>query len=634
MILFRRARARAGRSRSLLGLMTGALVFLGLAGAASPRNEPYPVFGESWVSQLGAARSVQYWPQVMVPMRDGVRLSTDILLPKDAARPYPTVLVRTPYPKGGTFAHGSERELLLQLISGGYAIVVQNERGAFPSEGEYHYLSNARHDGYDTVEWIIKQPWSNGRVATYGCSSPAENQMALSAANPPGLVAMIPKAAGAGIGHFPGTWNQGLFYDGGIPEFEFIPWYHSWAWIDRLQPPQGLSGSERSRLMQFYLQSWQNPPDMPLLPAAWHLPVEDILRSIGTPRSDWDTFIRRSPGEPAWRHEQMLTMYDHPREPALIVSSWHDIGTWPEIKEFQYEQSRAPDQFLIMGPTGHCLMGTETAHTMVGQEDVGDARFDYNAVYMQWFNHWLKGEHDGALSRPKVEYYLINASKWLTAPSWPPPALAQRLYLESGRGANSVFGDGTLQASRPKRPGSDSYRDDPADPVPTIDRYFQPNVVADQKLIAARHDVLVYTSAPLQNNLDVVGDVTAKLYVSSSTKDTDLMLRLVDVFPDGRAYNVRDEVLRLRYRNGFQSPQLMSPGKVYPINLQGIVTATRFRRGHRIRIQITGSDFPLLERNLNTGGDNETGVKLAVADVRIYHGGARASYVTLPVLAH
>jgi hypothetical protein len=614
--------------------VTGALIFFGVVGTAFAKNEPYPVFGESWVSELGVAGTVQYWPQVMVPMRDGVRLSTDILLPKDARRPYPTVLVRTPYPKGGTFARGSEQRLLQELINGGYAIVVQSERGAFPSEGEYHYLSNARHDGYDTVEWIVKQPWSNGRIATYGCSSPAENQMAVSAANPPGLVAMIPKAAGAGIGHFPGTWNQGLFYDGGIPEFEFIPWYHSWAGIYRLQAPKSLSDEERSRLMQFYLQTWQNPPDMPLLPAAWHLPVKDILRTIGTPSSDWDTFIQRTPGDPAWRHEEMLTMYDHPREPALIVSSWHDIGTWPEIKEFEYEQSRAPNQFLIMGPTGHCLMGTETSHTMVGQEDVGDARFDYNAVYMQWFNHWLKGQHDGALSRPKVEYYLINASKWLTAASWPPAGVAHRLYLNSGRGANSVFGDGTLETTLPKRAGSDSYRNDPADPVPTINRYFQPDIVADQKLVAARHDVLVYTSSPLQNNLDVVGDVTANLYVSTSVKDTDLMLRLVDVFPDGRAFNVRDEVLRLRYRNGFQSPELMAPGKVYSINLQGIVTATRFGRGHRIRIEITSSNFPLLERNLNTGGDNEAGVKFDVANISIYHGGAHASYVTLPVLGN
>lgn len=634
MIIFHRPGGRSGRFGPLLGLAIGALAFVGIAATASPQNEPYPVFGESWVSELGVAGSVQYWPQLMVPMRDGVRLSTDVLLPKDAKPPYPTVLVRTPYPKGGTFARGSDLRLLQELIDGGYAVVVQNERGAFPSQGDYHFLSNARLDGYDTVEWVVKQPWSNGRVATYGCSSPAENQMALSAANPPGLVATTPKAAGAGIGQFPGTWNQGLFYDGGIPEFEFIPWYHSWAWIHRLQPPKNLSDAERSRLMQFYLQTWQNPPDIPLLPLAWHLPVKDILQSIGTPDSDWDTFIQRTPGDPAWQHEEALTMHDHPREPALLVSSWHDIGTWPEIKEFEYEQSRVPNQFLIMGPTAHCLMGTETAHTMVGEEDVGDARFDYNAVYMQWFDHWLKGEHNGALSRPKVEYYLINASKWLTAASWPPPAVAHRLYLDSSRGANSVFGDGMLEASLPKRDGSDSYRYDPADPVQTSNWDFQPNVIADQQLVAERHDVLVYTSAPLPSNLDVVGDVTAKLYVSNSVRDTDLMLRLVDVFPDGRAYNVRDEVLRLRYRDGFRSPELMIPGKVYPVDLQGIVTATRFGRGHRIRIQITSSNFPLLERNLNTGGDNEAGVKFDVANVSIYHGGNHASYVTLPVLAN
>ena len=616
--------------------ITGILGCLGPSGISHSKNEPYPVFGKSWVSELGVAGAVQYWSQVMVPMRDGVQLSTDILLPKGTPGPYPTVLVRTPYPKGGTFdSPPSNRQLLWDLINDGYAIVVQNERGAFPSEGEYHYLSNARHDGYDTVEWITKQRWSDRRVATFGCSSPAENQMALSAANPPGLVAIVPEAPGAGIGHFPGTWGQGLFYTGGIPEFEFIPWYHSWSWINRLQPPRSLSETERSRLMQFYLQTWHSPPDLPLLPAAWHLPAMDILRSIGTPISDWDKFILRAPGDAAWQHEQMVTMYDHPREPSLIVSSWHDIGIWPEVKEFEYEQNRVPNQFLILGPTGHCGMGTETSHTLVGQEDVGDARFDYSAVLMQWFNHWLKGEHSGALSRPKVEYYLINASKWLTAASWPPPAVAHRFYLNSGGlGANSIFGDGTLQTTAPERAGRDSYVFDPAAPVPTADRFFQPNLIADQKLVAERHDVLVYTSAPLKSNLDVVGTVTARVYVSTDVKDTDLMLRLVDVFPDGRAYNVGDEALRLRYREGFRSPEMMTPGEVYLITLKRLVTATRFGRGHRIRIQITSSNFPLLERNLNTGGDNETGVEFEVADVHIYHGGVHASYISLPALAN
>ena len=160
-------------------------------------------------------------------------------------------------------------------------------------------------------------------------------------------------------------------------------------------------------------------------------------------------------------------------------------------------------------------------------------RFNYYAVYMQWFNYWLKGEQDGALSRPKVQYYLMNASKWLTAASWPPAAVAHRLYLDSHRGANSVFGDGMLEAALPKRDGSDSYRYDPADPVQTTNRYFDPTLSRTSKPVAERHDVLVYTSAPLQNNLDVVGDVSAKLYVSASVKDTDLMLRLVMSFRMG-----------------------------------------------------------------------------------------------------
>ena len=636
MTAFHRLSSDSVRLKQCFVVMTGLFSFLGTAGMSHAQNEPYPVFGTSWVSKMGVASAVQYWPQVMVPMRDGVRLSTDILLPKGIKPPYPTVLVRTPYRKSAEVANIGPG-MLWHLINHGYAVVVQNERGAFPSEGEYHWLSNARHDGYDTVEWLAKQPWSNGRVATYGCSSPAENQLALSAANPPGLVAMIPKAAGAGVGHFPGTWSQGDFYYGGIPSSILTQWYAGAAWIYRLQTPKFLTDRERSRLVQFYLQTWGQAQYLSSSsPAFWHLPVKDILRTVGEPKSDWDTFILRAPADAAWRHSEMLTMYDHPREPALLVTSWYDPGIWAEVKEFEYEQRRVPDQFLIVGPTGHCGMGTETSHTVVGEEDVGDARFDYDAVYMQWFNHWLKGEHDGALSRPKVEYYLENGSKWLTAASWPPPTVARRFYLNSGSlSANSEFGDGRLETRAPGRPGSDSYLYDPAAPVPTINSYSGPKVIVDQDLVAERHDVLVYTSAPLKRDLNVVGSVTAKLYVSTDVKDTDLMLRLVDVSPDGRAYNVgRHEQLRLRYRNGFRSPELMTPGKVYLITLRGMVTATRFRRGDRIRIQITSSDFPMLYRNLNTGGDNETGVRFEVADVHIYHGGTRASYVTLPVLAN
>ena len=636
MNIINRMRARSLRWGALTTAIVGAVTTFGVAGMAYPQDTshqaPYPAFGTTWVSQSGVAEAVQYWPQVMVRMRDGVGLSTDILLPKDAAPPYPTILVRTPYPKGGTFANGSDGQLLHLLIDNGYAVIVQNERGAFPSEGEYHWLSNSRDDGSDSVAWIVKQSWSNGRVGTYGCSSSAENQMALSAANPPGLVAMLPKAAGAGIGQFPGAWSQGLFYSGGIPMMEFPPWYHAWGSIYRLQAPNSLSDEQRSRLVQFYAQGADEPAALPA-DWAWHLPSKDLLRAVGTPPSDWDEFIHRGPGDPAWKHAQMLNMDDQPREPALIVNSWHDIGTWEVVKAFEHEQNKVPNQFLVMGPTQHCRMGTETSHTMVGQEDVGDARFNYNELYMQWFNHWLKGEQNGALARPKVEYYLIGANQWRTAPAWPPAAVKRNFYLDSMRGANSSRGDGSLETGLPRRTGSDEYRYDPADPVPSINRFFQPNVIADQKLVADRHDVLVYTSAPLQENMDVVGEVAATLYVSASVKDSDLMLRLVDVFPDGRAFNVGDEELRLRYRNGFEKPELLTPGIVYPVELTGIATATRFGRGHRIRVQITSSNFPLLERNMNMGTDNSSEADYVSADVHIYHGGSRASYVSLPVLS-
>ena len=608
--------------RALLAVAAAAITLSTLTAAA--HADP--------VSQWGVQSEVEYRPEVMVSMRDGVRLSTDVLLPRGSAAPYPTIMIRTPYPKSGTFGGPYQRELLRALINHGYAIVLQFERGTHASEGEYHVLSNARHDGYDTISWIVAQPWSNGKVGTYGCSSTAENQMPLSAENHPAHKAMIAMAAGAGIGNFPGVTTQGLFYEGGIPEMEFMSWYYTWGFIHRPQPPPSLSDEQRRRLMLAYADMEGRRPELPWDPMAWHLPSKDILKAVGTPETDWDTYVQRTPGDAAWKQSQYLTAADSPRVPALIVNSWHDIGTYEVIKAFEYEQTRAPNQFLLMGPTGHCGMGSESEHTIVGGSDVGDARYAYNALYLKWFDYWLKDIKNDVLSRPKVEYYLSGSSQWRAAPAWPPAAQPRTFYLNSTRGANSSRGDGSLDTQPPRRAASDVYRYDPADPVPTVSRFFDPTVVTDQKRVTDRQDVLVYTSAVLQQDVDVVGEVGAKLFVSTSVRDTDLMLRLVDVYPDGRALNVGDAVLRLRYRNSVEAPELMQPGTVYAIDMKGIVAGTRFAAGHRIRAQITSSNFPMLERNLNTGTDNWSEVSFVTAETRIYHGGPRASYLSLPVV--
>ena len=579
----------------------------------------------------GIASEVDYSPEVMIPMRDGIRLSTDVILPKGKPPPYPTVLIRLPYPKGVAF-HGEFNDRFLRLlVQNGYAVAVQFERGTYASEGEYHFLSGARHDGYDTISWIASRPWSNGNVGTYGCSSGAENQMALSAENHPAHKAMIAQAAGAGIGNFPGVSSQGLFYEGGVPEMEFMSWYYTWGYIHRPQLPSSIPDDERARIMMAYAAKTVEP-DLPLLPAAAHLPSKDMLHAIGTPATDWDTFVQRAPGDPAWKREQYLTSNDHPKVPALFVNSWHDIGASEVVKAYEYQQTQAANQFLIMGPTSHCRMGTESEHTMVGEQDVGDARYDYAGRYLQWFDYWLKDKKNDALTHPKIEYYLPASSQWRTASAWPPAATARKLYLNSAQGANSSRGDGSLDADAPKRAGSDSYRYDPVDPVPTISRFFDKTIVTDQKPVADRQDVLVYTSQPLSQDLDVAGQLSATIYLSTSVRDTDLMLRLVDVYPDGRAYNVGDDVLRLRYRNGFSAEQLMMPGTVYPIELKSLETAMRFAAGHRIRVQITSSNFPMLERNLNTGTANSSETKPIAAQTRIYHGAGRPSYVSLPVL--
>jgi putative CocE/NonD family hydrolase len=610
-----------------LAVASVALMSMSSGLGAAPQVEH--LLQKSAVAQMGLEGLVEDIPDAMVPMRDGVRLSTAVYIPKNAAGHLPTVMIRTPYPRGVY----SSAAVVRPLIENGYVVVIQNERGTSGSEGEFHVLGGARKDGYDTIDWIVAQSWSNGNVGAFGCSSPGENQMALSAENHPALKAIIPVAAGAGIGEFPGIMSQALIYKGGVPSFVMAGWFNSWGYIHRPHLSPTLSDDERNRVLDAYALKegviWT-------MPSFSHLPSKDILRANGTPPTDWDTFILREPGDKAWRSGDWLTQYDQPRAPALFVSSWYDVGATEELKAFEYQQDKAPNQFIVFGPTGHCGMGSETAHTLVGMRDVGDARYDYLKLYLSWFDYWLKGTHNGVLDRPRVQYFLPGANEWRTSSVWPPQGKTLSLYLNSGGHANTRKGDGVLQLRPPSKSTTDQFRYNPLDPVPTagggLDVRGAGAVVADQASVEGREDVLVYTSDVLDKDLDVVGNIRARLYVSSSVKDTDLTFRLVDVSPDGTAFNIGDTILRLRYRNGAATPQLMTRGEIYPVDMPDIATANRFPAGHRVRIQVSSSNFPLYERNLNTGGRNAESVDAVIAETRLHHGSGHLSRIDLPVV--
>jgi putative CocE/NonD family hydrolase len=279
-------------------------------------------------------------------------------------------------------------------------------------------------------------------------------------------------------------------------------------------------------------------------------------------------------------------------------------------------------------------MMAATEHTMVGERDMGDARLPYEDIYLAWFDQHLKGVENTFQGQPKVRVFLMGANRWLNSDQWPLKGISQTRYFLGSRGhANSALGNGMLSESTPKTTASfDEVMADPNNPVPSRGAgCCDPGAFHDQAAIEARDDVLVYTTPMLTQGRAVVGDVDAVLYVSASTKDADIAFKLVDVDEQGNAFNLQDSILRLRYRNGFASPELMDPGHIYRVEIRGVATGNYFAPGHRMRIELAGTNFPNYERNLNTGGHNYDETRALVSAIRIYHDSAHASYINVPV---
>lgn len=581
---------------------------------------------------------------LLVPMRDGVGLSTNIWRPKGASGPLPTILWKTPYNEH--VPSGSTARYAIEAVRNGYAFIVQNERGRYFSQGKYEILGYPQTDGYDTLSWIARQPWSNGKVGTLGCSSSAEWQLALAAMNHPAHAAMVPMAAGAGIGKVGPFWEQGNFYTGGVPRTLFAIWMYGVDNPLRAQLPQDLTGPMRARIAQ-YNDLEANKPDVEWKKHVWHLPYASLLSSLGEPPATFESMIARGPGDAEWKKGGLYDDSMGWGVPALWFNSWYDVSIGPNMALYNHARSVNSDreasanQYVVVGPNPHCQFARLGKDYKVGDREMGDASFPVNQQIFAFFDRWLKNQPKAfAADTPHVRYFTMGANRWQSDAQWPPKAAQPvRMYLRSSGHANSMYGDGVLsfEAPRADEP-NDRYRYDPANPVQTIgggDCCNGGTVIPgafDQRQIESRHDVLVYTSEPLAEPMEVTGFVDAVLKVSSSAKDTDFAVKLVDVAPDGTAWIVGDTILRARYRDSYVKPELMQPGTVYTLKPTPITTSIQFGKGHRIRVEITSSNFPKFARNLNTGGPNETESEAVVADNAVHHSADNASYIELPVV--
>ncbi len=606
-----------------------------------------PAQGEDIVRKLEAIAIIDQ--KVMMPMRDGIRLATDIYRPK-TDEPVPVIFSRTPY-NFNSWGDGELRtrtfERACEAVSRGYAYVVQNERGRYFSEGEWDILGAPVTDGYDAFSWMAKQPWCNGKIGTFGCSSTAEWQMAAAALDHPAHAAMIPQGFGAGVGRVGEYYEQGNWYRGGAQQMLFTSWLYG-VQNGRIRPafPKDATQEELIRASRFFDLAPERP-EVDWSEAFWHLPVQDIIKNVDGPVGIYEKMIRRKPNDPAW-YEGGLYHDDMPfGVPSFWFASWYDVSASPNLALFNHVRTNAKDpevannQYLVIAPVLHCGYTRATENTIVGERSVGDARLDYDGLVYGWFDHWLKGEDNGFLEKtPRVHYYTMGSNKWQTSDTWPPEgAEMAAYYLSSGGKANSLYGDGKLSTQKPgKEDKPDAFTYDPANPVPSLGGNVccTGNAIEggafDQRANEARQDVLVYTTEPLAEGVEVSGFIETTLYVSSDAKDTDFTVKLIDVYPDGRAYNLDETIQRARYREGYDKEVFMEEGKVYKLELTPLSTSNYFAPGHRIRIEVSGSNFPRFDRNLNTGGNNYDEAEGVVARNKVFHSEEYPSQVRLPVV--
>src|SRR5213083_452678 len=421
--------------------------------------------------------------KLMIPMRDGKRMATDVYRPKDTSKKYPAIFVRTPYNFNfWDIANGAPRDLTAELeaVKRGYAYVEMNERGHFFSEGNYDILGPPLSDGDTAISWIAKQPWSNGKVGLIGCSSTAEWQLAVAAQGNPALAAIIPQGFGAGVGRVAPYFEQGNWYRGGAVQMLFIAWLSGEQNQVRPMFPPNTSHEDLVRVSKSFDLAQHLPP-VDWTAALSHLPVQDILKTVDAPHGIFadampvetgGRMIQRTPNDPAWYRGGLYHDDMKLNVPGLWFMSWYDVSVGPNLALYNHvRQTAAPEvasqQWAVIAPVVHCAYTRATEDTIVGERSMGDARLDYSEIVYGFFDRFLKGEQHTRLdSLPKVTYFTMGINKWQTADRWPPAgAQPMTFYLSSAGNANSLAGDGVLSATTPETDKPDTFLYDPMNPV-------------------------------------------------------------------------------------------------------------------------------------------------------------------------
>ena len=590
-------------------------------------------------------------------MRDGVRMQADIYRPRGNDKA-PIIFSRTPYNFNWWDVRlGAPRDMttVLDAIKRGYAYVIMNERGHFFSEGNYDILGAPITDGEDAIKYLTTQKWSNGKLGTIGCSSTAEWQMAVAAQNVPGYAAMIAQGFGAGVGRIAPYYEQGNWFRGGAVQMLFIAWIYGQQNQVRPMFPAGTTQEDLIRASKSFDLAQQLPP-VDWSKALAHLPTMDIIKAVDGPRGIFadgmpvptgGAMIKRTPDDPAWYKGGLFHDNMRINIPGFWFMSWYDVSTAPNLALYNHVRKTArPEiadkQYAVIAPVLHCSYTRATENTVVGERSMGDARLNYSELTYGWFDYFLKGDREGVdiTKWPKVRYFTMGSNKWNESDQWPPRgAEPMKFYLSSNGKANSSKGDGVLAAAPPAVDKPDSFTYDPMNPVPS----YGGNVCCtgnaiqggsfDQTKMEQREDILVYTSEPFKEGTEMSGPIDVTLYVSSDAKDTDFTVKLVVVDENGKAWNLDETIQRMRYRDGYDKPLVwMERDKIYKVTFQPMTTSNYFAPGQRLRIEVSSSNFPRFDRNMNTGGRNYDETKGVVAHNKVHHSKQYPAEITISVV--
>jgi uncharacterized protein len=548
---------------------------------------------------------------VAVPMRDGVVLRADVLRPSGGGK-FPTLVYRTPYGKhhaldgSTTFERGVER---------GYAVVVQDVRGRYASDGEFRPYQSEGRDGYDTIEWAATQAWSNGDVGTFGLSYPGAVQWLAAVENPPHLKAMVPAMTF--------STPQNFFYSWGVWDMSWI----DWIWFNIAPDVRAKKHLEGPKTAREAREAWKDAGRG----MQETLPLDQIqpLRDVAPYYYEW---LHHPPEDRFWDFAELRGKYGRTRAAVLNLSGWYDDNYGPEGATTNFAGLREARRgsplraALLIGPWVHG--GTDKNKS--GERDFGTAAaIDYDGVVLGWMDQYVRGK---TASTPKpVRYFVMGENRWRESDVWPPVATPAAFYLDAPAAGGRI---GTLSASAPR--GTASPSEFMSDPLHPVMNQYSSSGAHDYRALVDREDVLTFDTEPLAYDTEVTGPIKAQIFLSCDCRDTDLWVRLLDVAPDGASFNLMTpglDVLRASYRDLSRGRQLLEAGKIYELRLDHLLTSNVFQKGHRIRAQISTTFFPNFSRNLQTGELETVSATARRARIRVYHDRQHPSRLTLPVVS-